>query len=113
MRIIQAESEPKEKKSLKNSSSKKSRSGSPAPHHHGNASSDDGSVSAGESFNGSTPQKKNRGGYCFGTALFEVGDLLGSRNYTKVKRLKKGGVYVLQCDMWRAVVYLVFLLRTS
>jgi len=42
-------------------------------------------------YGSASPHKKNRGGYCFGTALFEVGDLLASRNYTKVKRLKKGG----------------------
>lgn len=40
-----------------------------------------------------SPQK-NRMAHCFGTALFEVGDILGSRNYTKVKRLKSGGWYV-------------------
>lgn len=34
---------------------------------------------------------KNRTGHCFGSALFEVGDILGGRNYTKVKRLKGGG----------------------
>lgn len=41
------------------------------------------------SFHGSP--EKDRMGHCFGTALFEVGDILGSRNYTKVKRLKSGG----------------------
>ena len=43
---------------------------------------------------GGTPldvTEKNRTGFCFGSALFEVGDILGSRNFTKVKRLKGGG----------------------
>jgi hypothetical protein len=54
--------------------------------------SDDASVQS-ESFFG-TPQKK-RMGFCFGTALFEVGDILGSKNYTKVKVLKANkGWYV-------------------
>lgn len=59
------------------------------------------------SFHG-TPEK-DRMGHCFGTALFEVGDILGSRNYTKVKRLKAGGWYVEEeetvCHVW--CVYLI------
>ena len=107
MRIIQAENETKDKKSLGNNESQKTgaRSQSLTPQQQqyqqqqfSNASSDDGSVTVEDSRDCSSPEKrrKNRGGYCFGTALFEVGDLLGSRNYTKVKRLKKGGWYVLQ-----------------
>jgi hypothetical protein len=57
--------------------------------------SDDASVRS-ESFFGTSPKK--RMGYCFGTALFEVGDILGSKNYTKVKRLKSGGWYVRFVD---------------
>lgn len=107
VRIIQAESEAKEKKNPRNNGSPKtsarSQSLSPQQQHYqqqqnSNASSDDGSVESisNASIDCNSPEKrrKNKGGYCFGTALFEVGDLLGSRNYTKVKRLKKGGWYV-------------------
>ena len=58
------------------------------------SSGDDASVASQSFYGGGSPTKKNRIGHCFGTALFEVGDILGSRNYTKVKRLKAGGWYV-------------------
>lgn len=56
-----------------------------------------------------TPEKK-RMGYCFGTAPFEVGDILGSKNYTKVKRLKAGGWYVcfVDCSECCSVICLRF-----
>ena len=44
-----------------------------------------------------SPMEKSRTGRCFGVALFEVGDILASHNYTKVKRLKSGGWYVYVC----------------
>lgn len=31
-------------------------------------------------------------GESLGDAIFEIGDILGSRNHTKIKRLPKGGM---------------------
>lgn len=113
VRIIQAESERKEKGSLKAGESNQSLSYQQKQYQQQDnfhESNDGVSMIAEDSVSnvgvdGSSPQRrtKNRGGYCFGTALFEVGDLLGSRNYTKVKRLKKGGWYVSQWKKCRAL----------
>ncbi|CAB9510120.1 Nicotinic receptor-associated protein 1 [Seminavis robusta] len=87
VRILQAD--PLASNSEDNGSRRPSNGGALSPLSQ-SSSADDASV-ASQSFYGTPTNKKNRMGHCFGTALFEVGDILGSRNYTKVKRLKAGG----------------------